>query len=165
MTWSSGYVRLDDRHVAPHSVMRRRPAFVVQDVARTMRARVDEELRESGLSWVSFSLLLVATEVDGLAQQTLATKAGVDRNRTSALLGDLEYEGFVTRRRSRDDARHMSVEITSEGRALVAEALAHVERGEVAAMRGLRARERARLHALLERLVRDDTPPFLKRFR
>jgi DNA-binding MarR family transcriptional regulator len=165
VTWTSGYVRLDDRIAAPHSVMRRLPAFVVQDVARTIRARVDEQLSQSGLSWVSFSLLLVASEVDGLSQQTLALKAGVDRTRASAVLDDLEYEGYVTRRRCRDDARRIVVSVTGEGRHVVAEGLAAVERGELAAMRGLRRRERERVHALLVRLVRDDTPAFFKRFR
>jgi hypothetical protein len=46
-----------------------------------------------------------------------------------------------------------------------AEALLAVERGELAAMRGLSKRERQRLHRLLERLVGDDTPPLQKRFR
>ena len=164
MTWTSGYVRLDDRIATPHPVMRRLVAFVLQDVARTIRARVDEELSQSGLTWVSFSLLLVAAEVDGLAQQTLAMKAGIDRNRASAVLEDLEYEGYVTRRRSRDDARRVDVAITAEGRRLVAEGLSAVERAELAAMRGLRRRERERVHALLVRLVRDDTPAFFKRF-
>jgi DNA-binding MarR family transcriptional regulator len=164
MTWTAGYVRLDDRIAAPHSVMRRRPAFVLQDVARTVRARVDEQLSESGLTWVSFSLLLVAAQVDGLSQQTLAVKAGVDRNRASSVLEDLEYEGYVTRRRSRDDARRVAVAIMEVGRHLVAEGLAAVERAEAASMRGLRRRERERVHALLVRLVRDDTPAFFKRF-
>ncbi len=162
MTWTSGYVRLDDRISAPHSVMRQLPAFVLQDVARTVRARVDEELSESGLTWVTFSLLLVAAAVDGLNQQTLARKAGVDRNRASAVLEDLEYEGYVTRRRSRMDARRVEVSITTEGRHAVSEGREAVERGELAAMRGLRRRERERVHALLVRLVRDDTPTFAR---
>jgi DNA-binding MarR family transcriptional regulator len=162
MTWTSGYVRLDDRIAIPHSAMRRLTAFVIQDVARTVRARVDEQLSESGLSWVSFSLLLVAAHVDGLNQQTLALKAGVDRNRASAVLEDLEYEGYVTRRAGRHDARRVDVTITAEGRQVVAEGLAAVERGEASAMRGLRRRERERVHALLVRLVRDDSPRVFK---
>jgi DNA-binding MarR family transcriptional regulator len=144
--------------------MRRLPTFVLQDVARTVRARVDQELSQSGLTWVSFSLLLVAAQVDGLNQQTLALKAGVDRNRGSAVLEDLEYEGYVTRRRSRDDARRVDVTITAEGRAIVAEGSAAVERAEGEAMRGLRRRERDRVHALLVRLVRDETPRFFPPF-
>jgi DNA-binding MarR family transcriptional regulator len=164
MSWTSGYVRLDDRYAAPHPALRRRLAFVVQDAARNVRAAVDRELREEGLVWWTFALLLVLSEVDGLAQQTLATKAGIDRNRASAVLRDLEYEGYVTRRRSRADARQVGVSITPEGRALVAAGIRAVERGERKALRGFRAREQARLHELLARLVRDDTPAFFRRF-
>jgi len=163
VSWSAGYVRLDDRTAAPHPSLRERPAFVVQDVSRTMRARVDEQLQESGLTWLSFSLLLVADSVDRLSQQALASKARIDRNRTSAALVDLEYEGYLARIPSPTDRRRVLVEATPTGRGLLAEALPAVERGELAALRGLTPRERARLHTLLERLVRDDRPAFLRR--
>jgi len=164
MTWTRGYVRLDDRVAAPHPALRRRTAFVLFDVARTTRARVDEELGESGLTWLLFSLLLVAGEIDGLSQQALAQRAGADRNRTSAALADLEYEGMVARERSRADGRRTVVDLTPSGRALLAEATPGVERAERAALKGLDRRERERLHSLLDRLVRDDTPAWFKRF-
>jgi len=163
VSWSAGYVRLDDRTAAPHPALRERPAFVIQDVARTMRARVDEQLRESGLTWLTFSLLLVAASVDRLSQQALASKARIDRNRTSATLEDLEYEGFVARIPSPTDRRRVLVQATPAGRGLLAEAIPAIERGELEALRGLTARERARVHTLLERLVRDDRPAFLRR--
>lgn len=111
MTWS-----------APHAALRERPSFVIRDVARTMRARTEEQLREVGLTWTSFPLLLVVARAGALSQQALA------------------------------------------GRAVLAEAEAGVERGEREALRGLTARERGRLHTLLDRLVRDDRPAFFKRW-
>ena len=119
-----------------------------------MRTRVDQELSESGLTWLTFSLLAVTAAVEGLPQQALVTRTRVDRNRTSALLDDLEYEGLVSRARSLADRRRILVTATGEGRAMLAEALPAVERAELATMRGLDARERSQLHALLERIVR-----------
>ena len=149
---------------APHEALRERTSFVLQDVARTMRARTEEQLCDVGLSWMSFSLLLVVARVGGLPQQALAARTGVDRSSASAVLADLEYEGYVTRQPSRADARRVQVDITPTGKAILAEAEAAVQRGERDALRGLTARERARLHTLLDRLVRDDRPAFFKRW-
>jgi DNA-binding MarR family transcriptional regulator len=164
VSWARGYRRPDDRLAAPHRLLRERPAFVVQDVAANMRARVEQELRETGLSWVDFALLLVAVHVGGLPQQALASRAGIDRSRTSAALTNLEYEGLVERSQCVEDARRTLVAATEAGGGILAEALEAVDRGERKALHGLSARERARLHSLLDRLVQDDTPPFFRRW-
>jgi DNA-binding MarR family transcriptional regulator len=163
MSWTPGYVRLDDRVAAPHSALRARPAFAIRDLARTMGSRVDEQLSARESTWVEFVLLLVADHLDGLSQQALATRAGVDRNRASAALAILERKGHVSREPSASDARRVNVAITAMGRSALREALAGVERAEGEALRGLDAEARARFQALLGQLVRDDTPPFFRR--
>jgi DNA-binding MarR family transcriptional regulator len=163
MSWTPGYVRLDDRVAAPHSALRERPAFAIRDLARTMASCVEEQLRETELTSVDVALLIVAARVDGLSQQALATRAGVDRNTASTALTRLEREGHVSRESSPSDARRVLVAATATGRAALANALAAVERGERHALRALDARQRSQFRELLAQLVRDDTPEFFKR--
>jgi MarR family transcriptional regulator, transcriptional regulator for hemolysin len=137
----------------PHPLLLDRPAFVVADVARTMRSCVERRLRETGLRWNDFALLLVARHVDGLSQQALAERAGLNRTLASAALVDLEWEGYVDRRTSRADRRHTIVQITDAGREILTEAWQAVERGEAEALRRLTGEERVTLHALLRQLV------------
>jgi DNA-binding MarR family transcriptional regulator len=164
MNWTPGYVRLDDRVAAPHPALRARPAFAIRDLARTMASCVEEQLRQTDLTSVEVALLLVAAQVEGLSQQALATRAGVDRNRASTALMRLEREGHVSRRSSASDARRILVAIITTGRAALAHALVAVERGEREALRALDVQQRARFEELLTQLVRDDTPEFFRRW-
>jgi DNA-binding MarR family transcriptional regulator len=163
MMWTPGYVRLDDRVAAPHAALQERPAFAIQDLARTVRSCVDQQLEGTRLTWVDFALLLVADRVQRLSQQAVASRARVDRNRASVALAELERRGYLSREQSAADARKLEVTLTVPGRAVLAEARAAVERGERHALRPLDDHERAWFEALLARLVTDETPPFFRR--
>jgi hypothetical protein len=84
MSWTPGYVRLDDRVAAPHSALRGRPAFAVRDLARTMARCVEAELRQTELTTVDVALLLVAITATGRAALEHALTAVERRRATSA---------------------------------------------------------------------------------
>ena len=115
----------------------------------------------SGVSWLTFSLLLVVARVDGLSQRPSPPEpASIARlcrlcSRTSST-GSRGSDPLADGPPARPRARH--ARRTRPAR--------RGHRGPRAArarsLRGLTARERARLHTLLERLVRDDRPAFLR---
>ena len=152
------YRRPGDRLTLPHRRLRERTAFVLQRVAANMRKQVEMELAEAGtgVGWAGFTLLAVLGYLREAPQASVSSRACLDRTSAAQVFADLEADGFVERRQRPDDRRHILVAITPSGRATLEAATAAVERGERAALKGLRAREQARVHALLDRVVPED---------
>ena len=138
----------EEGRVGPHAVLRAQSSFVLLRLAARMREAVQEELEELGLRWEPALALLVCRAVDGLSQQALADRTGLDRTTVSQLLADLEEDGYLQRRPSPVDRRRRGVHLTRAGLGLAADAAAALERAERTALRPLRGRERQRLAQL-----------------
>jgi DNA-binding MarR family transcriptional regulator len=91
-------------------------------------------------------------------QQELADALCMDANNVVLLLNELEERGYVTRRRDPEDRRRHLVELAGNGK----RALLRAERAqggiEDEVLRGLKPGERAILHELLARALREAEP-------
>jgi len=119
------------------------------DVIAALEAKA---LRPLGLSHTGFALLVTIwvggpQEVRGLARKHRLSKPSI----TSAI-GTLERAGLVTRERSGDDRRLVSVALTAQGRRLVRKAEAALHRCERALTAGLTKAERRQMAAWLRRV-------------
>jgi DNA-binding MarR family transcriptional regulator len=118
-----------------------------------VRTAVDEELRELGLTWADFKVLAVVSALDGPSQEAIHDRVAVDRGSLSRLVRDLEHEGLIQRYRGPPDGRRVHCSATPAGAAVAAEAALAVDSAARMALRLLHAKERSRLHVLMERAL------------
>lgn len=131
---------------------------LIRMVCNTYDARVDDALRETGLSGPRWGLLLrMLTEEKrgtkgGMSPTHLSRCQNVSKNAISSLIGGLEEQGLVKRELDRADKRVFRIRLTEAGRQAVNEtAPEHVAYlNELAG--GLNDAERAQLIGLLEKL-------------
>jgi len=91
-------------------------------------------------------------------QQDLAEAFCMDANNIVLLLNELEELGYVVRRRDPEDRRRHLVDLTPKGRRALAKAERSQESIEDDVLRALDPGERAILHQLLLRALRDAEP-------
>ena len=75
-----------------------------------------------GLTYPQYLVMLVLWEEDCITVKRLAERLGLDPGSVTPLVKRLEESSFVVRNRATDDERNLSIELTSEGRALQAKA-------------------------------------------
>jgi DNA-binding MarR family transcriptional regulator len=132
---------------------------LVRMVCNLYEARIDEALREQGLSGPRWGLLLrmFAEEqrghAGGMSPTHLSRCQNVSKNTISSLIGGLEEQGLVARELDREDKRVFRIHLTEEARELVREhAPEHI--GYLNALAdGLSREEREHLIGLLDKLA------------
>ena len=137
----------------PHPALACHTAYVTFELAGAIRRAVQAELRELGLTWADFMVLAITNALDGPSQEAIHNRVGVDRGSLSRLVRDLEDEGLIERHRGHTDGRRVLCLATPAGSAAVGEAAHAVDEASRAALPGLHARERARLHQLMARAI------------
>lgn len=120
---------------------------------RVYRVASEERL---GMSMKVFSTLNFVLDGDGIGQQALGERMGVDANMLVLLLNQAEDAGFARRVRDPKDRRRHIVELTSEGRAALRRAEAGVEEVEDEILSALDPDERLQLRALLIKALTAD---------
>jgi DNA-binding MarR family transcriptional regulator len=104
--------------------IRRAQVAVFQDFA--------EALKQVNITPGQFGVLVLIGENSGLNQSRLGEGLGVDRSTVVAVIDRLESRGLVVRKPSPDDRRSYSLELSEEGRDLLARAkdlvIAHEKR-------------------------------------
>lgn len=132
---------------------------LVRMVCNMYEARIDEGLREQGLSGPRWGLLLrmYAEEerghAGGMSPTHLSRCQNVSKNTISSLIGGLEEQGLVARELDREDKRVFRIHLTDEARHLVRDnAPEHIAYLNTLAG-GLTGDEREQLIRLLEKLV------------
>jgi DNA-binding MarR family transcriptional regulator len=68
-----------------------------------------------GVTARQYVVLLAVDELDHPSQTILCEVTGIDRSTMADIVRRLVSRGFLTRRRTRDDARMYAVRLTSEG--------------------------------------------------
>ena len=122
---------------------RRMQIWVFQDFIQTL-APID-------VSPAQYSVLVVISANRGLSQAELAATLGIERARLVRLLHRLEGRGLIRRLKSAADGRRHALELTAEGRTLLARAKTLAGRHE----RRLIARLGAERHNVLLQALRD----------
>jgi DNA-binding MarR family transcriptional regulator len=80
-------------------------AFLLAQLGAHATERMTERLKAIGLAPAHIGLLRVIAATPGQSQQAVAERLGVHPSRIVALIDDLERQGFVERRRNREDRR------------------------------------------------------------
>jgi DNA-binding MarR family transcriptional regulator len=75
-----------------------------------------EEVGKSGLTQRQYTVLYAVDQNDGLSQTLLVKLTGIDRSTLADLVARLMAQGYLQRRRTRDDGRTNTVRITAAGR-------------------------------------------------
>lgn len=123
--------------------IRRLQVWIFQDFIRTL-ATID-------ISPAQFSVLVVINANRGLSQAELAVTLGIERARLARLLHRLEDRGLVQRLPSAADGRRHALQLTTQGRTLVARAKALAARHEKRLIEKLGAQR----HEMMLQALRD----------
>jgi DNA-binding MarR family transcriptional regulator len=75
-----------------------------------------DRVGKSGLTQRQFTVLAAVNEHDGVSQTTLVKMTGIDRSTLADLVSRLLAQGYLQRRRSKEDGRTNSVRITAAGK-------------------------------------------------
>jgi DNA-binding MarR family transcriptional regulator len=77
------------------------------------------EVGKSGLTQRQFTVLLGVDQNDGVSQTALVKMTGIDRSTLADLVARLLTQGYLQRRRTKDDARTNSIRITAAGKKML----------------------------------------------
>ena len=92
--------------------------FPLYAAARNVTSLYTSWLKPLGLTYTQYIVLLVLWEKDGLSVTELGEKLKLDNGTLSPLLKKLEQAGHLSRQRSREDERVVTIRLTEEGKAL-----------------------------------------------
>jgi DNA-binding MarR family transcriptional regulator len=120
---------------------------------RRLSAVVDAEYAPLGIGATQAKLLRVVGEGQPMSQAELARQTGTDPALTGRVLRTLLDRGWVRRRRSREDRRAFSLELTPEGEELYAKVRAKRMALHARVERCLDAEDRAAFERLAKKLL------------
>ena len=95
----------------------------VQRAARTLARRFDNALRPLGLTNGQFSLMMSLNRPEAPAIGAVASLLAMDRTTLSAALKPLQRRGLIKIRTNHDDHRARLLELTPQGKKLLARAV------------------------------------------
>jgi DNA-binding MarR family transcriptional regulator len=98
------------------------------------------------------SALWLVSDHPGIAQTGLAQRMRMDRATTMAIVNRLEAKGYMTRRKSRSDARKQALNLTEAGRRALATAKRAIQQHEHWLKSRFNEKEVAKLIELLARI-------------
>lgn len=125
-------------------------------LAKQVYRRSNEQL--IGMHLRHLMALSYVRDHESAPQQDLAEAFCMDANNIVLLLNELEELGYAVRRRDPEDRRRHLVDMTAKGRRALAKAECAQESIEDDVLRALDPGERAILHQLLLRALRDAEP-------
>lgn len=101
---------------------RRRPSllYAVKQVELIVRSRLDEVLRDSGITALQYTALTVLARRDGLTSAELARNSFVTPQAMADLVTALERGNHIERRRDPDNRRQLLISLTPTGQELLA---------------------------------------------
>jgi DNA-binding MarR family transcriptional regulator len=74
------------------------------------------ETRNTGLTHRQFTVLVAADAHDGKSQTELVKLTGIDRSTLADLVARLMAQGYLQRRRTKDDGRTNAIKVTTAGK-------------------------------------------------
>lgn len=102
--------------------------FLVYRIDREINAHYRPFLKELGLTYPQYLVMLVLWEKDGLPIGSICTQLKLDTGTMSPLLRRLEKLGYIQRERSKTDERSYYIRLTPQGHALKEKALSVPQR-------------------------------------
>jgi DNA-binding MarR family transcriptional regulator len=113
-------------------------------------------VRESGdreLTKPQYLVLSALEQHDGVSQTALVEATGIDRSTLADMVGRMLERGFVTRKRTEEDARANAVAITQAGRRVLKAARLPAERAERIMLEALAPQDRSRFVRFLAQIA------------
>ncbi|MDL5157757.1 MarR family winged helix-turn-helix transcriptional regulator [Actinomycetospora termitidis] len=123
--------------------------YAVKQVELIVRARLDELLRDSGVTALQYTALTVLAARDGLTSAELARNSFVTPQAMADLVTALERGDLITRRRNPDNRRQLLISLTPSGQDLLARYAEPVAAIEERMLTGLGDDERERFRSYL----------------
>ena len=96
--------------------------FPLYAAARKVTGLYTPHLKELGLTYTQYIVLLVLWERDGLSLGEIGDRLKLDSGTLTPLCKKLETAGLIARRRSEEDERSVCITLTDAGQALRARA-------------------------------------------
>ena len=124
----------------------------LQRAADSVSGRTHRHLAQVNLSTSQFGVLECLFHLGPLCQRDIGRKILKSSGNISTVIDNLEKRGYVVRQRSSEDRRYISVDLTTSGRALIAERFPHHVREIVANTKKLTPREQEQLSRLCKKL-------------
>jgi MarR family transcriptional regulator, organic hydroperoxide resistance regulator len=123
------------------------------NAVRTIRARVDRALQNSGLRLGQYQVLRHLWDEDGLTPREIADRLDVEMPTVTRTVQRMVRDGLVLRRAHPADARSVRIYLTKRGTELRPALDEIVDAQTEQALRGFSPQERSEFAAFLERLA------------
>jgi DNA-binding MarR family transcriptional regulator len=127
-----------------------RVSYLVKELERALRARIDEILQPFQLTAVQYTALSVLSVHAGMSSAQLARRSFVSPQAANEMVGALERRGLIRRQVDSGGGRALSIFLTSFGERTLARCEHHVDALEERFLRVFSARE----EALFKRMLR-----------
>jgi DNA-binding MarR family transcriptional regulator len=125
---------------------------LITRIDRELNARAAQEFKPFGVGAGQFRILAELFHEDGLCQEELTARVGVDKANTARAVDKLEKLGYVRRRRDAEDYRMKRVHLTDEAHSIRSGFLAALERWNALVGDHFSEKEHRVLLLLLKRL-------------
>lgn len=125
--------------------------FPIYAASREIVKRYRPFLDELDLTYTQYIAMMVFWEEKKINVKHLGEKLFLDSGTLTPVLKSLEAKGFVSRYRSKEDERILTVEITPEGEALKERAVKIPQK--MAGCVNLNAEEAVQLHSLMYKIL------------
>jgi DNA-binding MarR family transcriptional regulator len=97
----------------------RSPSHLLKRAAQYSNLIYMGEVGKSGLTHRQFTVLLAVENNDGKSQTELVKLTGIDRSTLADLVARLLAQGYLQRRRTKDDGRTNAIRITAVGKKML----------------------------------------------
>lgn len=134
---------------------RRMPTLLINRYARLMARRVDDGLRDIGISASQLPVLVALKDGGRLTQKELAEACDVEQPSMAQLLTHMERDGLVRREPSPTDGRSSLISLTAAAHRKLEPGRAVLRRIDEQACAILTPAEREALAGMLLRLLED----------
>jgi DNA-binding MarR family transcriptional regulator len=132
-----------------HDVPAPRLLYLVKQLESAIRARMDVALRPRRITVPQYTALTVLEQHDDMSAAQLARHTFVTAQAMDGVVGALQGAGLIVRHRDPENRRRLVISLTAEGRELLEDCRADVDRIEAAAFAALTADEQSRLREWL----------------
>jgi DNA-binding MarR family transcriptional regulator len=136
-----------------------RVSYLVKELERALRARIDEILQPVALTAVQYTALSVLSLHAGMSSAQLARRSFVSPQAANEMVSALERRGFIRRQGDSEGGRALSIFLTALGERTLARCDDQVDALGAHFLRAFTGREEARFRAMLKGgrdAVRDD---------